>query len=187
MDSDDIELEPNDDPDVLSNDSSKGKDPIKKLKEKLKIALEEKQKYLDGWQRDKAEFINSRKRDQEDKANFMRFAEENIISELIPVLDSFDMAMGNKEAWEKADKNWRIGVEYIYSQLTSILDSHGLIKINPLGKAFDPKEHHSIVSVKTDKKEDDHKVVEVVSAGYILNGKVIKAAQVKVGEYNKKE
>ena len=86
---------------------------IKKLREKLKKAESEKQEYLTGWQRDKAEFINARKRDQEDKQSFIKFANENLVSELIPVMESFDMAMGNKEAWETVDKNWRIGVEYI--------------------------------------------------------------------------
>lgn len=160
-----------------------GDDTVKKLRAKLKKAIEEKQDYLDKWQRDKAEFINSRKRDQEEKIQFIKFSEENLINELIPVLDSFDMAMGNKEAWEKADKNWRVGVEYIYSQLLNVLTNHGLEKISPLGKTFDPKEHHSVAVIKTDNPEEDHKILEVVSPGYLLNGKVIKAAQVKVGEF----
>src|SRR5207244_2477593 len=86
---------------------------IKKLRERLKKAEAEKQEYLTGWQRAKADLVNARKRDEEDLKEFVRFANERLIEGLIPVLESFDMAMGNKEAWEKADKNWRVGVEYI--------------------------------------------------------------------------
>jgi molecular chaperone GrpE len=179
------ETEDNDDI-VFDQDDSEDADPeekIKKLKAKLKQALEEKQTYLNNWQRDKADFINAKKRDAEEKKDFIKFAEESLIAELIPVLDSFDMAMANKEAWEKADKNWRVGIEYIYSQLLNILTSHGLIKINPIGKPFDPNLYHSIAVIPTNKKEEDHIILEVTSYGYSLNEKVIKAPNVKVGEY----
>jgi molecular chaperone GrpE (heat shock protein) len=61
-----------------------------------------------GWQRAKADLLNARKRDEEEKKEYIKFANERMIEDLLPVLQSFDMAMGNKEAWEKADKNWRI-------------------------------------------------------------------------------
>lgn len=158
-------------------------DTVAKLREKLKTAVEEKQKYLDGWQRDKAEFINARKRDEEDKKNLLKFAEANLISELIPALDAFDMAMANKEAWEKADKNWRTGVEYIYSQISTTLENHGLKKINPMGELFDPSHHHSVFVIETGRKDEDGKIMEVVGYGYTLNGKIIREPQVKVGQF----
>jgi molecular chaperone GrpE len=190
-----IELKKEEEMDFVADDSAEeyddddddegSDDAIKKLKLKLKNALEEKQKYLHSWQRDKADFINARKREEEAKREFLKMAEANLIAELIPVLDSFDMAMSNKEAWEKADKNWRVGVEYIHSQLVNTLMSHGLSKINPLGRMFDPSIHHSVSVIPTDKKEEDHMILDVVSSGYMLNGKVLKAPQVKVGEYKK--
>ncbi len=158
-------------------------DTLKKLRDKLKTAVEEKQKYLDSWQRDKADFINSRKRDEEDKKQLLKFAEANLISELIPALDAFDMAMANKEAWEKADKNWRTGVEYIYSQISGTLQSHGLAKIDPKGEIFDPNHHHSVAVIETGRKDEDGKVMEVAGYGYALNGKIIREPQVKVGQY----
>ncbi len=113
----------------------------------------------------------------------MKYAEANIISEIIPTLDAFDMAMANKETWEKADKNWRTGIEYIHAQLTSVLEAHGLIKINPIGEMFDPNNHHAVESIKTTNKDEDHKILNVVACGYSLNGKIIREAQVKVGEF----
>ncbi len=134
---------------VIAEESSS--ETIKKLRAELKKAQEEKQEYLTGWQKAKADFINSRKRDEEAQKEFARYANENIIAELIPVLDSFNMAMGNKETWEKVDKNWRIGVEYISGQLKKVLEDFGLKEIDPLGKRFDPSRDEAI----EDGKEND--------------------------------
>jgi molecular chaperone GrpE len=173
-----IEADENLDDSVIAEENAL--DAVKKLREKLKKAVAEKQEYLNGWQRDKAEFLNARKRDQEAQKDFARFSNENLISELIPVLDSFNMAMGNKEAWEKADKNWRVGVEYIANQLKKTLEEFGLKEIDPIGKPFDPMRDEAIEDGK-----EGNLVTTVVQKGYELNGKVLKAPRVKVGEAKK--
>lgn len=150
---------------------------IKKLREKLKKAEAERDEYLTGWQKAKADYINAKKREEDDKKDFVRFANENLIVELLPVLDSFNMAMSNKEVWEKVDKNWRMGVEYIYNQLKKTLEDNGLKEIDPIGQKFDPLRDEAI----EDGKESDI-ITTVVSKGYMLNGKVVKAPKVKVGE-----
>jgi molecular chaperone GrpE len=104
--------------------SSFSKNPdskLEKIKKDLKKCQEEKQEYLDGWQRAKADFVNLKKRSDEEKKEFAKYANEQFITELLPALDSFDQAFKNKEAWEKADKNWRTGIEFIHSQLVSVL------------------------------------------------------------------
>lgn len=173
----DIKLEADDtlDDSVIAEETAL--ETVKVLKEKLKKAVAEKQEYLNSWQRDKAEFINARKRDEEAQKDFARFSNESLISELIPVLDSFNMAMGNKEAWEKADKNWRVGVEYIANQLKKILGEFGLKEIDPIGKKFDPMRDEAI----EDGKQGDT-VTTVIQKGYELHGKVLKAPKVKIGE-----
>ncbi len=160
-------------------------DQIKKLKEKLKTSQKERQEFLDGWQRAKADLINARKRDEEDKRNFARIATEDLIHELIPVLSSFDSAMANKDAWEKVDKNWRTGVEYIANQLRKALTDHGLVEINPLGEKFDPQRDEPVAHVRVDEEKNDQRIMEVVQKGYSLNGKTLKAPRVKVGELGK--
>src|SRR3989344_7829507 len=106
------------------------KDAIEKLKEKLHICEEEKGKYLFQWQKDKADFINARKDDERRNLEVIKFAKEELLSEIIPVLDSFDMAM-KSPAWGEVSKEWRTGVEYIHSQLTTVLQNHGIEEINP--------------------------------------------------------
>lgn len=159
------------------------KDIVKALRVKLEKAVAEKQEYLDGWQRARADLVNARKRDEEEKKQFIKYANIELIEDIIPVLDSFDMAMGNKEAWEKADKNWRTGVEYIYSQLTNALKSHGLHVLCPENEQFNPALHDSVESVLTHEKSEDGTIDAVLQKGYRLNDKMIRPAKVKVKEW----
>ncbi|OHA19797.1 MAG: nucleotide exchange factor GrpE [Candidatus Taylorbacteria bacterium RIFCSPHIGHO2_01_FULL_45_63] len=156
---------------------------VKKLREKLKKVTEEKQAYLNGWQKDKADFLNARKRDKEEKDQFIKFANENLITELLLVLQSFEIAFANKESWEKVDKNWRVGVEYIYNQLKSVLESSGLKEINPFSQKFDPTRDEAVEYVPVTDEKQNHVVIEVIQKGYSLNGRQLVAPKVKVGEY----
>ena len=155
---------------------------VKKLRDKLKKCVEEKQEYLDGWQRSKADFVNARKKEEELRAGLVSFAKEGLILDLLTSVDNFDMAFANKEVWESVDKNWRIGIEHIHSQLLKTLEEHGLEQFDPTGEQFDHNRHDSVETVVVDKKEEDHKVVEVIQKGYILGGKIIRPAKVKVGQ-----
>lgn len=154
-----------------------------KLKARIKELEKKNAELLDGWQRDKADFINARKRDEEQKLEFMKFSKSDIISELLAVLDSFESAFKNKEAWEKADKNWRMGVEYIHTQLMNIMTQNGLKVLNPLGEKFNHSRDEAVETVKVDDKESDDKILEVVRVGYELHGKELRAPKVKVGHF----
>lgn len=156
---------------------------IKKLRERLKKAEGEKQEYLTGWQRDKADFVNARKRDAAEHVEFVKFANERLIDAIIPVLDSFELAMSNKEAWEKADKNWRVGVEYISNQLRKVLADAGLEEINPTGQKFDPARDEAASYEPADNADKDHIILGVVQKGYSLNGRPLRPAKVRVGEF----
>ncbi len=156
---------------------------IKKLREKIKKLEQEKEEYLTGWQKERAESVNIQKRAEESKKSFAQYANEGLINDLIPTLDNFEMAMKNKEVWASLPEVWTKGVEYIYSQLVTTLESYGLKKLNPIGQTFDPKNHEALENIKTENKDDDHKVIEVVQSGYILGEKIIRPAKVKVAEH----
>jgi len=153
---------------------------IKKLREDLKRALKERDEYLAGWQRAKADFINARKEEEKKRAETIKFANKEFAQEVLAAVDSFDMAFANKEAWEKVDKNWRTGVEYIYSQLLSVLEQNGLKQINPIGEKFDPNIHTSVESVPVTAAEDEDKILEVVQKGYTMHDSLIRSPKVKV-------
>jgi molecular chaperone GrpE len=156
---------------------------IRKLREKLKQCVKQKQEYLEGWQRTKADFVNARKKDEEARKTFIAFASENIILQLLPILDSFEMAFSHKESWEATPKEWRVGIEHIYSQLLSVLENNHLVQLNPLEEQFDPASQTSVESVSTKDKEKDNMVVEVVQKGYKLHDRIIRPAKVKVAKY----
>jgi len=153
---------------------------MKKLREKLKICEKEKKEYLDGWQRMRADFANIKKEEEARRGDMIKFAAEGLVDDLIPVLDSFSMAFGNKEAWEKVDTNWRKGVEYIYAQMYSVLESRGLTEIGKIGEKVDPRMHVAIEEITPTSEKDTDTVSEVVQKGYRLHSKVIRPAKVKI-------
>lgn len=184
---DDVVLEPatgemDETPDDLEYSEENLTDAVKKLKEQLKESQNEKMQFLTAWQKDKAEFVNARRRDEEAKQEFLKFSKQGVIEEILPVLDSFDLAMGNKASWESVSPEWRKGVENIYNQFLGILAKHDVKPFGAVGDTFDPNLHHSIGSTKTENKDDDHRLAEVLQRGYSMSGKTIRPALVKVFE-----
>lgn len=160
---------------------------IAKLRSRLKKAEEEKQEYLDGWQRTKADFINTRKRDEENNRDFAKFARSDLILDIVNVLDSFDMAVGNKTEWEKLPPEWRKGMEGIRSQLLSILNKNGLKELNPIGEEFNPALEEAAGFIDTEKEEEDGKILQILQKGYFIHEKLIRPAKVKIGRKLHKE
>lgn len=153
---------------------------VKKLRERLKAAETEKQEYLTGWQRAKADFVNAKKLEASEREEFMKFAKEKMLKDFFLVADSFEMAFGHKESWEKVDKGWRAGVESIYAQLGKAFERQGLTTIGAVGEKFDPRFHTSVGLVETEDKNEDDMVADVMQKGYVLNEKVIRPAQVRI-------
>ena len=165
--------------------NSFGDKTTKNLREKLKKITTEKQEYLAGWQRAKADLINAKKDFNEEKSSLLKFAKVDLVLQIIPVLDSFEMALKNVSEFDEKLKVWSQGVQHIYSQLLSVLETNSVSQINPLNEEFNPEFHISIESVNVDEKSFENIIVEVVQKGYFLNGKVIREAKVKVGELKK--
>lgn len=153
---------------------------VKKLQEKIKVLEKEKQEYLDGWQRARADYANLQKSTDEDKKRVRGFIEEGMIEELVPVVDSFAMAMQNKEAWEKVDQNWRTGVEYIHQQLMNVLKEHHLSVFGTIGDVFDPSLHQAVSDTETDDSKLDHRLASVLQQGYKLGDTILRPARVSV-------
>ncbi len=174
------------DAEIDSDNLTDLKEKIAKLKEKIKKLETEKADYMNGWQRERADFVNFKKRAEEEKKEYIKFANENLLEEMLAVLESFDMAFMNKEAWNSVPQNWRVGVEYIHSQLVKILDLNGLKEFVPkAGDKFDPKLHVADEMVAVTEIDKDGQIISVKKKGYILNNKIIIAPKVVVGEAKK--
>src|SRR3990167_8753540 len=105
------------------------KKTLKKFRADLKVCKSEKEEYLTGWQKERAEFANYKKGEDDRKAMFSESMRERILSRFLSVIDSFNMAFANRESWEKVDENWRKGVEYIYGQMNTIFEEYGVKEI----------------------------------------------------------
>jgi molecular chaperone GrpE len=174
----------------LEDSEERQADTIKSLRTKLKVAEEAKREALEELQRGKADFLNARKRLEEERK---RDRERSIIShveELIPLCDSFEMAMSNKEVWEKTDEIWRKGVEGIFAQLQGILNGYQVETLNPVGQFFNPHEHEALSTAPTDDESKNDTVVTVIQKGYRLkkadgSTELIRPARVVIGHFEK--
>lgn len=152
----------------------------KKCQCKVDIANLKKQneEYLEGWQRSQADYSNLKRRVEEDISRIAKFASADLITKLLPVMDNFRRA-ANHVPEEIKNENWVQGVQQVEKQLDEILLSEGLKKIDILGKEFNPEEAEAI-GFEDNKKFKDGEVVEVLEDGYLLNGKVVRTAKVKI-------
>lgn len=152
----------------------------KKLREDLKTANKERLEYLTGWQRAQADYVNLKKESDERLTRGKELGREQLMDSLLPALDAFDMAIGNKEAWQKVDENWRNGIEFIHSRLISALEENNMSVIDTIGAPFDPNLHEAIENIPTDDKSLDHTIAAVIQKGYKMGERILRPARVKV-------
>jgi len=160
------------------------KDAVSKLRQRLKKSDDDKKEYLLGWQKLKADYVNSRRQDEEEKKVFIRYAESDIMSKIIPVLDSFDVALTQGKSLEVVPEEWQKGMEQIRNQLKNILTEHGLTVIDPENTPFNPHESEAIGVSETDDESKDDMVATVLQKGYKLHDRLIRPAKVKVWKCN---
>ncbi|MEX0652332.1 MAG: nucleotide exchange factor GrpE [Candidatus Paceibacterota bacterium] len=167
--------------DVTFEDDSVGiSDKIKKVQGTLKECEKERQEYLDGWQRARASLVNREKELLEEKSQAISRTELRVFSELFPVLDSFDMAFSNKDAWGNVDKEWRVGIEHIYTQALRIFEQAGITEINAEG-LFDPQLHEPIQTEVVESEEVAGRIIKVAQKGYRKGDTILRPAKVVIG------
>lgn len=156
---------------------------VKKLRAKLRACEKEKKEYLDGWQRAKADLLNSKKEAAEKLVKVSGASKEALASELLPVLDSFDMAFKG-EAWTKVDDVWQKGVEYIHTQLLGVLSAHGVEQLGKTGENFDILLHEASEErdPPTDSGQESGTILEVLQSGYKTKDSIIRPARVVVSK-----
>ena len=162
-------------------ENSKNLEELRKRIEKLE---QEKQEYLNGWQRERADFLNYKKAEEKRFQEVVKFANERLIKSLIPVMDSLELAIEstNKDGKAQANDSYLKGLLLIYSQMKDLLEKEGVEVINPKkGEEVNPYFEEVISEVKTT-EVPENKIYQVLEKGYILRGKVIRPARVVVGK-----
>lgn len=143
--------------------------------EKLKAEIEEhKQRLL----RTQADYDNFRRRTVKEKEELGKYASAKLITELLPVIDNFERALGSVPDVPEA-ASYAKGVEMIFRQLEGVLKAEGLVPMESVGTPFNPEYHQAIMQVESDEYEEGD-VVEEVQKGYMLKDKVLRPAMVKV-------
>lgn len=154
---------------------------LKKFRKDLKEEKAKSAEYLTLLQRERADFLNYKKEEIERLGKIKSIATERIVEDLLPVLDAFDMAMKNKESWEKVDANWRTGVEYIHQQFLKVLSENGVTPIEiKEGDTFDGNIHEPVENLETEDTATDHTIASVTQSGYKMGERILRPARVKV-------
>lgn len=149
---------------------------------------ESKQKELDEMKdlllRTQANFDNFRKQSEKRAEEERKMVAKTLILDILPVMDNFELALKNVDTTTNNIEDFLKGVELIYSQLFSVLRDYGITVVESEGKEFDPIIHEALIKVESNLPENF--VVEEFQKGYMLNGKIIRTAKVKVSSGKKK-
>lgn len=153
-------------------------DPLQKLMQEIVAAKEEAGKNWDLYLRERADLENARKRHQRDREEAIRFANDRLLREMIPVLDNLERAVGHAE---QGDDNQGLleGVNMTINQFRKVLEDFGVKPINALGEGFDPNLHQAMGQVETTDQEPNT-VISEFQKGYLLNDRLLRPSLVMV-------
>lgn len=147
----------------------------------LKKALAEEQAraegYLASWQRSQADFVNFKRRTEQERNEMVMLANATLMLNLIPVLDDLERALDNVSE-KLSGLTWVDGIVLIYRKLKATLEGNGLSEIKTLGETFDPNFHEAALYADG----EEGKVIEELQKGYMLHDRVLRPAMVKVGK-----
>ena len=157
-------------------------DKIKDLEEIIKKRDNEISELKDSVLREKAELINFKKRKEDETAKILKYCNEDMVKEILPILDNFERAidMASNNPSEEVQKYFE-GIKMTYCHLSQALEKFGVIPIDGSNKPFDPVYHQALMLEHQDNVESGW-VLDVLQKGYLLKDRVIRPAMVKVSE-----
>jgi molecular chaperone GrpE len=150
---------------------------IQRLREALEAKTHEVEAQQDRYLRAVAEFDNVRKRSVREREEYVRYANESLLRDLLPVLDNLDRAL--QAARAETTTSLTTGVELIQRELLRVLEKFGLTPFTSMGQPFDPERHEAIARVPSTDLPD-MTVAGETARGYLLNGRILRPAMVTV-------
>lgn len=158
---------------------------IQKLKRELETCRKEKEEYLEGWRRAKADYANA-EREAGNRTNAaIAYAEIKILKEFLVLADGFEQAFAHPPADLPVDSKWLTGVRGIYSQFEKILEEAGVTHIKTIHEKFNPEYHEAIAVSEASTEADDGTITAVLQEGYLYHDRVLRPAKVNVAQYQK--
>jgi molecular chaperone GrpE len=132
-----------------------------------------------------ADFDNYKKRVLKEKEEFLKFSQENLLKEVLPVLDNLERALavlrGHEQEATPAFASMKQGVEMVLRQFWGVLENHGVTKIKAAGEKFDPRMHEVMLQEESSEHPDET-VLEELLSGYMIHDRVLRPAQVKISK-----
>lgn len=125
-----------------------------------------------------ADFENAKKRLARDKEEFLKYAQDSLLRDLLPVLDNLERSLTHNKKDESSLKQVVLGVEMVSKQFLDTLKKQGLQKFGAVGDAFDPHRHEAVAVVEEEGK--DHEIIDVIEPGYLLQDRVLRVAKVRI-------
>lgn len=171
----------NADPPPEGRTTAREEELMGKVQELEKKAAENYDKYV----RSAAEFDNYRKRSVREKADAIKYGNEDLLRDILPLVDNLDRAMDHASSSDDFEA-FKQGLKMLHEQLMCCLKKHGVEMIDTSGKDFDPNVHEAMLSVESDKHEAS-KIVSEFERGYLLNGRLLRPAKVCVCKRPNKE
>lgn len=148
------------------------------LEEQLLATEKQAAEYLEGWQRERAEFANARKRMDRQRTEAYRNAKVDVIARLLPVIDDFQRALQSVPE-DIADHSWFEGMQLVYRKLDGLLEKENIEIIPAVGQEFDPNFHDAVMQESSD-EFNSGVVMRELQTGYRLGDRVIRPAMVIV-------
>lgn len=156
-------------------------DLVVKYVEKEKESADNYDKYV----RAVAELENIKKRAARDKADAIKYGNENLIKDILPMMDSLDRAL--KQTGNSGDlETFKKGLRLVQDQLLGCLEKHGVEQIQCIDRTFDPNVHEALFQIESG-VHADNQVVDELEKGYLLNGRLLRPAKVSVCKRAKRE
>jgi len=153
--------------------------PLEKLQAQLDEKTRESSEYFDKWLRLRAEMENFKKRMQKEKADHLRFGNEDLLKALLPILDNLNRAIDHGKNGRE-NSSLLAGVEMIHKELLNILERFGVKPIPAAGEVFDPEKHEAISQEESDLEAN--RVVAAVQNGYFYHDRLLRPAKVIVSQ-----
>jgi molecular chaperone GrpE len=156
-------------------------EPAPSLEKELEASREECRKNWDQFLRTKADLENYRKRAQREKEDLARFANENILREILPVVDNLERAMAHAAQEESGAGGLIQGVEMTLSQFQKVLEKFGVTPVSAVGEVFDPSRHEAMGQIENS-EVPPNTVAQELQRGYLLNERLLRPALVLVAK-----
>lgn len=164
--------------DVLEQEISDETPSTTEPQDPLEEAMAQVEEFKVALQRERADFINFKKRVEREKQDARKTHMAETLMKVIPIMDDFDRAMEALPTEVKTN-DWMTGFSLIHKKFRDLLDNMGIIQLNPVGEPFDPNFHEAVARADSDEFASGH-VIEVLQKGYVIEDKCLRPAMVKV-------